>query len=126
MMTVITDTTPKAAQDKYQDYLGYVSEEGALALMSGWTGLDFGAMEPDAIIAMVKESGLRGRGGLRFKGLDFFTDRVLVCFEARAELFASGGPLLAESVQLSGHLLTRRSGRLGRRCRPGWEWYSSD
>ena len=38
MMTVITDTTAKAAWDKYQDYLRYVSEEGALALMSGWTG----------------------------------------------------------------------------------------
>src|SRR6201994_2804713 len=50
MMTVITDTTPKAAQDKYQDYLGYVSEEGALALMSGWTGLDFGAMRPDEVV----------------------------------------------------------------------------
>jgi FMN-dependent oxidoreductase (nitrilotriacetate monooxygenase family) len=45
MMTVITDTTAKAARDKYQDYLGYVSEEGALALMSGWTGVDFGAMQ---------------------------------------------------------------------------------
>ncbi len=50
MMTVITDTTPKAARDKYQDYLGYASEEGALALMSGWTGLDFGAMDPDQIV----------------------------------------------------------------------------
>jgi alkanesulfonate monooxygenase len=50
MMTIIADTTPKAARDKYQDYLGYVSEEGALALMSGWTGLDFGAMDPDSIV----------------------------------------------------------------------------
>jgi FMN-dependent oxidoreductase (nitrilotriacetate monooxygenase family) len=50
MMTVITDTTAKAARDKYQDYLGYVSEEGALALMSGWTGLDFGAMAPDQVL----------------------------------------------------------------------------
>ncbi|HEY0185437.1 MAG TPA: LLM class flavin-dependent oxidoreductase [Rhodopila sp.] len=50
MMTVITDTTPEAARDKYQDYLGYVSEEGALALMSGWTGVDFGAMRPDDIV----------------------------------------------------------------------------
>jgi alkanesulfonate monooxygenase SsuD/methylene tetrahydromethanopterin reductase-like flavin-dependent oxidoreductase (luciferase family) len=49
-MTVITATTAKAAHDKYQDYLGYVSEEGALALMSGWTGLDFGAMDPDAVV----------------------------------------------------------------------------
>jgi FMN-dependent oxidoreductase (nitrilotriacetate monooxygenase family) len=50
MMTVITDTTAKAAGDKYQDYLHYASEEGALALMSGWTGLDFGAMDPDQVV----------------------------------------------------------------------------
>ena len=50
MMTVITDTTSKGARDKYQDYLGYVSEEGALALMSGWTGVDFGAMGPDEVL----------------------------------------------------------------------------
>jgi alkanesulfonate monooxygenase SsuD/methylene tetrahydromethanopterin reductase-like flavin-dependent oxidoreductase (luciferase family) len=50
MTTVITDTTPQAARDKYHDYLGYVSEEGALALMSGWTGLDFGAMHPDEVV----------------------------------------------------------------------------
>ena len=50
MLTVITDSTPKAARDKYQDYLNYVSEDGALALMSGWTGLDFGAMAPDDVL----------------------------------------------------------------------------
>jgi FMN-dependent oxidoreductase (nitrilotriacetate monooxygenase family) len=50
MMTVITDSTPQAARDKYQDYLGYVSEDGALALMSGWTGLDFGAMAHDQVV----------------------------------------------------------------------------
>jgi FMN-dependent oxidoreductase (nitrilotriacetate monooxygenase family) len=50
MMTVITDRTPESARDKYRDYLGYVSEEGALALMSGWTGVDFGAMRPDEVV----------------------------------------------------------------------------
>jgi FMN-dependent oxidoreductase (nitrilotriacetate monooxygenase family) len=50
MMTVITDTTSKAARDKYQDYLGYVSEEGALALMSGWTGVDFSTLPPDGVV----------------------------------------------------------------------------
>ena len=50
MMTVITDTSSKAARDKYQDYLSHASEEGALALMSGWTGLDFASMDPDQII----------------------------------------------------------------------------
>src|SRR3978361_334326 len=50
MMTVLPAPTAKAARDKYRDYLGYVSEEGALALMSGWTGLDFGAMDPDEVV----------------------------------------------------------------------------
>lgn len=50
MMTVITDTTREAAREKYRDYLRYVSEDGALALMSGWTGIDFGAMAPDEIV----------------------------------------------------------------------------
>jgi FMN-dependent oxidoreductase (nitrilotriacetate monooxygenase family) len=50
MITIITGTTPKAARDKYQEYLSYASEEGALALMSGWTGLDFGAMDPDQVL----------------------------------------------------------------------------
>lgn len=50
MMTVITDSTPARAREKYQEYLRYASEEGALTLMSGWTGLDFGAMDPDEVV----------------------------------------------------------------------------
>ncbi len=56
MMTVITDTTAKAAWDKYHDYLGYVSEEGALALMSGWTGLDFGTLSLDEVVRFTDKS----------------------------------------------------------------------
>lgn len=50
MITVIVDSTPQRARDKYQDYLRYASEEGGLTLMSGWTGLDFGAMDPDEVV----------------------------------------------------------------------------
>src|SRR6202040_725150 len=41
MMTVITAATSEAARVKLEDYRSYVSEEGALVLMSGWTGVDF-------------------------------------------------------------------------------------
>ena len=41
MMTVITDSTREAALEKLRDYQRYVSTDGALALMSGWTGIDF-------------------------------------------------------------------------------------
>src|SRR5665213_3187409 len=44
MMTVITDRTREAALEKFRDYQRYVSPEGALALMSGWTGIDFSAL----------------------------------------------------------------------------------
>jgi FMN-dependent oxidoreductase (nitrilotriacetate monooxygenase family) len=44
MMTVITDQTREAAVEKFRDYQRYVSPDGALALMSGWTGVDFSAL----------------------------------------------------------------------------------
>ena len=47
MMTVITAATSKAARAKLDDYRSYVSEEGALVLMSGWTGVDFSKYELD-------------------------------------------------------------------------------
>ena len=47
MMTIITAATRQTAHEKLQDYLRYVSEEGALALMSGWTGVDFSTLPPD-------------------------------------------------------------------------------
>jgi alkanesulfonate monooxygenase len=47
MMTVITAATSRAAHAKLDDYRNYASEEGALALMSGWTGVDFSAYRPD-------------------------------------------------------------------------------
>jgi alkanesulfonate monooxygenase len=41
LMTVILGTSEAQAKAKYEDYLHYVSHEGALTLMSGWTGVDF-------------------------------------------------------------------------------------
>ncbi len=50
MQTVIVGDTDKAAQAKWQDYRQYISHEGALALLSGWTGVDFGQFRPDEIL----------------------------------------------------------------------------
>ena len=47
MMTVITGRTSQEARDKLEDYRGHVNEEAALALMSGWTGVDFSKLDPD-------------------------------------------------------------------------------
>ncbi len=50
MLTVITDTTPARARAKHDDYLNYVSTEGALTLMSGWTGVDFSRLGLDEVV----------------------------------------------------------------------------
>ncbi|MBV8457025.1 MAG: LLM class flavin-dependent oxidoreductase [Acetobacteraceae bacterium] len=47
MMTVITAPTSAAAKAKLDDYRSYISEEGALVLMSGWTGIDFSELALD-------------------------------------------------------------------------------
>ena len=47
MMTVITDRTPQAARAKHADYMRHASAEGALTLMSGWTGVDFSKLPLD-------------------------------------------------------------------------------
>jgi FMN-dependent oxidoreductase (nitrilotriacetate monooxygenase family) len=47
MMTVITAPSEDEAKAKLADYSSYISEEGALTLMSGWTGVDFSRLAPD-------------------------------------------------------------------------------
>ena len=42
MATIIVDETDAKARAKYEDYQKYASYDGALVLMSGWTGIDFG------------------------------------------------------------------------------------
>jgi hypothetical protein len=58
---------------KLEDYRSYVSEEGALVLMSGWTGLDFSKHGPDEPI-------LHSRQDAQTSALEAFTiadpDRV--------------------------------------------------
>ncbi|KQW65537.1 5,10-methylene tetrahydromethanopterin reductase [Phenylobacterium sp. Root77] len=45
LITVITAATDEEAQAKAEDYRQYVSASGALALLAGWTGIDFSKPE---------------------------------------------------------------------------------
>jgi len=98
MMTIITDTTAKAAQDKYQDYLGHVSEEGALALMSGWTGLDFGAMDPDEVVRFTDTTNAQTSALEAFTSAD--PDREWTVREiARHAAIGGRGPVVIGSAR---------------------------
>jgi FMN-dependent oxidoreductase (nitrilotriacetate monooxygenase family) len=56
---VITGDTEEAARRKLADYAEYISYDGALALLSGWTGIDFSHYAPDQKLAYVETNAIR-------------------------------------------------------------------
>jgi alkanesulfonate monooxygenase len=59
MMTVIVAPTEAEARAKRADYRRYADQEGALTLMSGWTGVDFARLDPDGIVEHVESEAGR-------------------------------------------------------------------
>ncbi len=62
MMTIMLGNTEAEAAAKYADYRSHISPEGALALMSGWTGIDFSGYELDQQVRHVQNDA--GRSAL--------------------------------------------------------------
>jgi alkanesulfonate monooxygenase len=58
-LTAIVCATQAEAEDRYAEYLRHRSLEGALALMSGWTGLDFSQLDPDSKVEHVETDAIR-------------------------------------------------------------------
>ncbi|WP_088344583.1 MULTISPECIES: LLM class flavin-dependent oxidoreductase [Rhodomicrobium] len=54
MHTVIVAETDAEAQEKHAEYRKHISHEGALTLMSGWSGIDFGKYQLDEPLRYVK------------------------------------------------------------------------
>ncbi len=97
MMTVITGASSSDAQAKLEDYRSYVSEEGALALMSGWTGIDFSRLALDEPIRFDNK-------GAMTSALEAFTiadpDRVWTVREiAKHAAIGGRGPVVVGSPQ---------------------------
>ena len=51
--------TEAEARRKYEDFFEQVSYEGALALLSGWSGIDFGRYDPDQELEYVETNAVR-------------------------------------------------------------------
>ena len=62
LLTVIVAPTDEEAAAKFADYRRYADHEGALTLMSGWTGVDFSQLDRDAIVEHVENEA--GRSAL--------------------------------------------------------------
>jgi alkanesulfonate monooxygenase len=59
LVTVITDKSERSARDKFNDYRKYINLEGALALFSGWTGIDFSQYDFDEPIRFIKNDAVQ-------------------------------------------------------------------
>ena len=62
LLTVIVAPTDAEAEAKVADYRRYADPEGALTLMSGWTGIDFSHLDLDQIVEHVETEA--GRSAL--------------------------------------------------------------
>lgn len=56
---VVTGGSEAEARAKYAEYQAQVSEEGALALMCGWSGTDLSRLDPDQPIEYVETNAIR-------------------------------------------------------------------
>ncbi|UXY51136.1 LLM class flavin-dependent oxidoreductase [Pseudomonas tohonis] len=96
-LTVIVAPTDAEAQAKLREYREYASQDGALTLMSGWTGIDFGQYAPDQVLRQVESNAIQS-------AVDAFTaadpSRTWTTAEI-ADYCALGGdgPLLVGSPQ---------------------------
>ncbi|MBK1821078.1 LLM class flavin-dependent oxidoreductase [Burkholderia orbicola] len=58
LVTVIVDETDEKAQAKFDEYRRYVSYDGSLVFMSGWTGIDFGQYAPTDPVRRVETNAI--------------------------------------------------------------------
>jgi long-chain alkane monooxygenase len=57
--TVIVAPTRAEANDLLEDYSRYVDRDGQLALLSGWTGIDFSTYRPDQAVKYVESNAIQ-------------------------------------------------------------------
>src|SRR5207237_2809092 len=97
LATVITGRTEAEAREKHAEYRRYADPEAALALFSGWTGVDFSRFAPDDQLRYIETEAMRS-------ALESFTsadpDRVWTVRELAEHVAIGGrGPVFVGSPQ---------------------------
>lgn len=57
--TAIVGKTEEEAQEKYRNLKASISYEGALTLLSGWTGIDFSVYDPDQTLEYINSNSMQ-------------------------------------------------------------------
>ncbi len=97
LCTVITGRSEEEARAKHEEYRRYADPEAALALFSGWTGVDFSRFRPDEELRYIETEAMRS-------ALASFTsddpDRVWTVRELAEHVAIGGrGPLFVGSPE---------------------------
>ncbi len=58
LLTIITDETEEKARAKFEEYKKFVSYDGALVFMSGWSGIDFGQYKPEDQVQRIETNAI--------------------------------------------------------------------
>ncbi|WP_158782983.1 LLM class flavin-dependent oxidoreductase [Pantoea sp. BAV 3049] len=58
-ITVVTGENDQQAQQRYEEFQRYISEEAALALFSAWTGVDWSEYDPDEPLEYIETDACR-------------------------------------------------------------------
>lgn len=59
-LTPVVGETEEEAQQKYEELKAHVSYDGALALVGGWTDIDFAELDPDQPVEHVESDAIQG------------------------------------------------------------------
>ena len=97
LVTVIVDETDAKAQAKFEEYKRYVSYDGALVFMSGWSGIDFGQYAPTDLVKRSRPTPLSRLSSISSVATKRGQSRSWRCGAASAALGRYSSALLPQS-----------------------------
>lgn len=59
LLSIVTDETDAKAQAKFREYQSYGSYDGALTLLSGWSGVDFSQYQPTNKVEYIQTNAIQ-------------------------------------------------------------------
>ncbi|MDC4310599.1 LLM class flavin-dependent oxidoreductase [Acinetobacter baumannii] len=59
LLSIVTDETAAKAQAKFKEYQSYGSYDGALTLLSGWSGVDFSQYQPTDKVEYIQTNAIQ-------------------------------------------------------------------
>ncbi|MDE9408085.1 LLM class flavin-dependent oxidoreductase [Acinetobacter nosocomialis] len=97
LLSIATDETDAKAQAKFKEYQSYGSYDGALTLLSGWSGVDFSQYQPTDKVEYIQTNAIQS---LLDSYVNADTERVWTIEEiANWNSLGGNGPVLVGSAE---------------------------